>query len=114
MVKRCMKIARGSLGAIDRQVAAAAADGKRISAGLKVLAKAEKDGMVALTAEDIKLLREIIDNYTGVGLRDLAATIKAVDEKQARLESQLRQADDTAQELHVQLTLVDPAKVDSA
>ena len=97
MVKRCMKIARGSLGAIDRQVAAAAADGKRISAGLKVIAKAEKDGMVALTAEDIKQLREIIDNYTGIGLRDLAVTIKAVDEKQARLESQLRQQDEAAQ-----------------
>lgn len=110
MVKRCMKIARGSLGAIDKQVSAAAADGKRIAAGLKVIAKAEKDGMVALTAEDIRQLREIIDNYTGVGLRDLAATIKAVDEKQARLESQLRQQEDTAPELHVQLTLVDPAK----
>lgn len=97
MVKRCMKIARGSLGAIDKQVAAAAADGKRISAGLRVLYKAEKDGMVALTAEDIKQLREIIDNYTGVGLRDLAVTIKAVDEKQARLESQLRQQDEVAQ-----------------
>lgn len=97
MVKRCMKIARGSLSAIDKQVTAAAADSKRIAAGLKVLTKAEKDGMVSLTAVDVKLLREIIDNYTGVGLRDLAVTIKAVDEKQARLESQLRRQNEAVQ-----------------
>lgn len=106
MVKRCFKIARGSLGAIDKQVTAAAADGKRISEGLKVLSKLAKvkkdekesaDDVVQLTDKDIMLLREIINNYTGVGLRDLAATIKAVDEKQARLESQLRQQDEAAQ-----------------
>ena len=107
MVKRCFKIARGSLGAIDKQVAAAAADGKRISAGLKVLAKAEKDGMVALTAEDIKQLREIIENYTGVGLRDLAATIKAVDEKQVRLEATLAEASPQAHQIELQLEIVD-------
>lgn len=107
MVKRCFKIARGSLGAIDKQVAAAAADGKRISAGLKVLAKAEKDGMVALTAEDIKQLREIIDNYTGIGLRDLAATIKAVDEKQARLEETLAEASPQAHQIELELEIVD-------
>lgn len=123
MVKRCFKIARGSLGAIDKQVTAAAADGKRISEGLKMLSKLAKakkdekksaDDVVQLTDKDIMLLREIINNYTGVGLRDLAATIKAVDEKQARLESQLRQVDDSAQDLNVKLTLVDPAKVNSA
>lgn len=107
MVKRCMKIARGSLGAIDKQVSAAAADGKRISEGLKVLAKAEKDGMVALTAGDIKLLREIIDNYTGVGLRDLAATIKAVDEKQARLEATLAASAPEAHKIELKFEIVD-------
>lgn len=112
MVNRCFKVARNSMGAIDKQVSAAAADGKRISAGLKVLSKAEKDGVIALSAEEIQKLKDIIDNYTGVGLRDLAATIKAVDEKQARLESQLesqlKTSDDAGQELRVQLTLVDP------
>lgn len=107
MVKRCFKIARGSLGAIDKQVTAAAADGKSISAGLKVLAKAEKDGMVALTAEDIKQLREIIENYTGVGLRDLSATMKAVDEKQARLEATLAEASPQAHQIELQLEIVD-------
>ena len=102
-----MKIARGSLGAIDKQVSAAAADGKRISEGLKVLAKAEKDGMVALTAGDIKLLREIIDNYTGVGLRDLAATIKAVDEKQARLEATLAASAPEAHKIELKFEIVD-------
>ena len=107
MVKRCFKIARGSLGAIDKQVTAAAADGKRISAGLKVLAKAEKDGMVALTADDIKQLREIIENYNGVGLRDLSATMKAVDEKQARLEKTLAETSPQAHQIELELEIVD-------
>lgn len=114
MVKRCMKIARGSLGAIDKQVTAAAADGKRITAGLKVLQKASREGTVALDVADVQLLKDIVANYTGVGLRDLAATIKAVDEKQTRLESQLKQTNDQAPELRVQLTLVDPKKGDSS
>lgn len=116
MVKRCFKIARGSLGAIDKQVTAAAADGKRISEGLKVLSKLAKvkkdekesaDDVVQLTDKDIMLLREIINNYTGVGLRDLAATIKAVDEKQARLEATLAEASPQAHQIELQLEIVD-------
>lgn len=104
LVRRCMKITRTAVGAIDKQITAAAGDGKRIAKGLKVIAKAEKDGMIALTEEDVKALREIVSEYTGVGLRDLAATIKAMDEKQTRLEGQLGMGDASG---NIQVTFTD-------
>lgn len=70
--------------------------------------------MIALSEEDVKKLKGILADYTGIGLRELSGSMKDVHALQQSLEEQLLDAPDTAQELHVQLTLVDPAKVNSA
>ena len=77
--------------------------------GLKVLRKAAKDGVIALDEMDVKALQKIVADYTGVGLRELSGAVKDIAQQQAALETQLLDAPDAAPELHVQLTLVDPA-----
>ena len=57
----------------------------------------------------MKNLQKIARDYTGVGLRELSGAVKDIAQQQAALETQLLDAPDAAPELHVQLTLVDPA-----
>ena len=78
--------------------------------GLKVLRKAARDGVIGLEAKDVQRLQEIIADYSGVGLRELSGTLREVAARQEALEAQLLDAPDAAPELHVQLTLVDPAR----
>ena len=45
-----------------------------------------------------------------MGLRELSGTLREVAARQEALEAQLLDAPDAAPELHVKLTLVDPAR----
>lgn len=89
LVKRCNNIVTKSIGAIDRKVMDAAKETKTMSEGLRIIAKAAKDGVIALDESEVKLLRSAMLDYTGVGMRDLAAVVKAIDEKTERLENQI-------------------------
>lgn len=111
-VEKCGRIVDRALGAIGKKVTAAASECREVDDGLKVLKKAAKDGVIALSEEDVKKLKGILADYTGIGLRDLAATIKAVDEKQARLEATLAEASPQAHQIELELEIVD--KVDTS
>lgn len=108
-VEKCGKIVDRALGAIGKKVTAAASECREVNDGLKVLQKAAKDGVIGLSEEDVKKLRGIVADYTGVGLRELSGSMKDVHALQQSLEAQLTDAESAAPELHVQLTLVDPA-----
>lgn len=109
-VEKCGKIVDRALGAIGKKVTAAASECREVNDGLKVLQKAAKDGVIGLTEAEVKKLRGIVADYTGVGLRELSGSMKDVHALQQSLEAQLTDAESAAPELHVQLTLVDPAK----
>lgn len=113
-VEKCGRIVDRALGAIGKKVTAAASECREVDDGLKVLKKAAKDGVIALSEDDVKKLKGILADYTGIGLRELSGSMKDVHALQQSLEEQMLDAPDAAQELHVQLTLVDPAKVNSA
>lgn len=106
-VEKCGRIVDRALGAIGKKVTAAASECREVDDGMKVLKKAAKDGVIALSEEDVKKLKGILADYTGIGLRDLAATIKAVDEKQARLEETLAEASPQAHQIELELEIVD-------
>lgn len=89
LVKRCNKIVTNSIGAIDRKVMDAARGTKLMNEGLRVIEQAAEFGAIALKETDVALLKSAYTHYTGVGLRDLAATLKAIDEKTERLENQI-------------------------
>ena len=113
MVRKCMKIVRNTMGAIDRQVSAACRNRQQLEQGLDAIARAAGAGSIDLSESEVLKLRNIVNDYTGIGVRDLTAVLKSVDEKQARLESQLGvRNEESAPEIHVQLTLVDPAEKD--
>lgn len=114
LVRRCMKVAGNAVKAIDQQIGAAVSDRKRIQDGLRVIAKAARDGVIALDEAEVKALRTIVTEHCDVSLRDVAATLKAIDEKQERLENELAGGANVAPELHVQLTMVEPDKKDTA
>lgn len=92
-VEKCGKIVDRALGAIGKKVTAAASECREVNDGLKVLQKAAKDGVIGLSEEDIKKLRGIVADYTGVGLRELSGSMKDVHALQQSLEAQLERAD---------------------
>lgn len=108
-ILKCGRIVDKALMALDRKISAAGRECKDVDEGLKVLRKAAKDGVIALDEMDVKALQKIARDYTGVGLRELSGAVKDIAQQQAALETQLLDAPDAAPELHVQLTLVDPA-----
>ena len=73
-IARCEKIGDKVLRALDRKAEAAAKDTRTINDGLAVLEKAAKDGVIALSEAEVASLRNVVSDYTGVGLRELAGT----------------------------------------
>ena len=108
-ILKCGKIVDKALAALDKRVAAAGREARDMDEGLKVLKKAAKDGVIGLSEDEVKSLQKIVQDYTGIGLRELSGTVKDIAQQQLTLEQQLLDAPDAAPELHVQLTLVDPA-----
>lgn len=109
-IARCEKIGDKVLRALDRKAEAAVKDTKTVNDGLAVLEKAVKDGVIALTEAEIAGLRDVVKDYTGIGLRELAGTMKDVAARQETLEAHLAEKEEAAPEINLQLTLVDPAK----
>ena len=107
-ILKCGKIVDKGLSTLERRITAAGRECKDVDEGLKVLRKAAKDGVIGLSEDEIKSLQKIVQDYTGVGLRELSGTVKDIAQQQAALETQMLDAPDAAPELHVQLTLVDP------
>ena len=108
-ILKCGKIVDKALAALDKRVAAAGREARDMDEGLKVLKKAAKDGVIGLSEDEVKSLQKIVQDYTGIGLRELSGTVKDIAQQQLTLEQQLLDAPDAAPALHVQLTLVDPA-----
>ena len=109
-IARCEKIGDKVLRALDRKAEAAAKDTRTINDGLAVLEKAAKDGVIGLSEAEVASLRNVVSDYTGVGLRELAGTMKDVAARQETLEAHLAEKEEAAPEINLQLTLVDPAK----
>lgn len=109
-ILKCGKIVDKGLSTLERKITAAGQECRDVDEGLKVLRKAAKDGVIALSEDEVKNLQKIARDYTGVGLRELSGAVKDIAQQQAALETQLLDAPDAAPELHVQLTLVDPAE----
>lgn len=109
-IARCEKIGDKVLRALDRKAEAAAKDTRTINDGLAVLVKAAKDGVIALSEAEVASLRNVVTDYTGVGLRELAGTMKDVAARQETLEQHLGEKEEAAPEINLQLTLVDPTK----
>ena len=105
-IARCEKIGDKVLRALDRKAEAAAKDTRTINDGLAVLEKAAKDGVIALSEAEVASLRNVVSDYTGVGLRELAGTMKDVAARQETLEQHLGEKDGTG----VQITFVDGAE----
>ncbi|MFQ9975027.1 MAG: hypothetical protein ACLRVN_01425 [Butyricicoccus sp.] len=107
---RCEKIGDKVLRALYRKAEAAAKDTRTINDGLAVLEKAAKDGVIGLSEAEVASLRNVVSDYTGVGLRELAGTMKDVAARQETLEQHLGEKEEAAPEINLQLTLVDPTK----
>lgn len=103
LVRKCMKVYGDSIAVMEQRIAAAAADQQRIEDGLKVIRKAARDGMIGLAVEDVEMIKKLIGGYTGIKLRDLAATVKAMGEEQEKLEGSLGMGDSGA----VQISFAD-------
>lgn len=88
-IARCEKIGDKVLRALDLKASAAVKDTKKLDAGLEVLEKAASQGVHGLRPEDVDKLREAVKDYTGVGLRELAGTMKDVAARQETLEQHL-------------------------
>ena len=106
-VEKCGKIVDRALGAIGKKVTAAASECREVNDGLKVLQKAAKDGVIGLTEAEVKMLRGIVADYTGVGLRELSGSMKDVHALQQSLEEQLLDASPQAHQIELQLEIVD-------
>lgn len=85
-IKKCGKIIDRAMNAIDLKVSAASRETKLVREGIEVLRRAARDGYVSMTEDDVKKIREIIGEYTGVGLRDLSTTLKDIAAHQDKLE----------------------------
>ena len=109
-IARCEKIGDKVLRALDRKAEAAAKDTRTINDGLAVLEKAARDGVISLSEAEVASLRNVVTDYTGVGLRELAGTMKDVAARQETLEQHLGEKEEAAPEINLQLTLVDPTK----
>lgn len=77
-----------------------------INDGLAVLEKAARDGVISLSEAEVASLRNVVTDYTGVGLRELAGTMKDVAARQETLEQHLGEKDGTG----VQITFVEGAE----
>ncbi len=84
--RRCGKIVDRSLGAIGRRVADADSEYKTMREGLRVIARAAKDGYLGLSEDDVETLKKAVRGYTGVGLRELSGAMKDVFSLQSSLE----------------------------
>ena len=109
-IARCETIGDKVLRALYRKAEAAAKDTRTINDGLAVLEKAAKDGVIGLSEAEVASLRNVVSDYTGVGLRELAGTMKDVAARQETLEQHLGEKEEAAPEINLQLTLVDPTK----
>ena len=70
-ILKCGKIVDKALAALDKRVAAAGREARDMDEGLKVLKKAAKDGVIGLSEDEVKSLQKIVQDYTGIGLREL-------------------------------------------
>ena len=104
-IARCEKIGDKVLRALDRKAEAAVKDTRAIGDGLDALEKAARDGVIALTEAEIAGLRDVVRDYTGIGLRELAGTMKDVAARQDALEQHLGERDGGA---GAQITFVSP------
>ena len=102
-IARCEKIGDKVLRALDRKAKAAVKGTKTVNDGLAVLEKAAKDGVIALTEAEIAGLRDVVKDYTGIGLRELAGTMKDVAARQDALEAHLSEGDSR----EIQITFAD-------
>lgn len=74
----------------------------------RVMLKILSDG--ELDEETRTAMVKIVEAYTGTSMTDMVKVVKETMEMHDRLESRLAGESETASEVHVQLTLVDPAK----
>ena len=95
-ILKCGKIVDKALAALDKRVAAAGREARDMDEGLKVLKKAAKDGVIGLSEDEVKSLQKIVQDYTGIGLRELSGTVKDIAQQQAALETQMLDAPDAA------------------
>lgn len=114
-LKRQRSIVDKALLAIERQVKVAAVEGKTIDEGIRVIRNAAKGGKLSLSASEIKTLKKILKEYTGIGLRDLIDTAKKMDEMEAGLQSGTDTSDtaSAAARVFVQAALPDRDNVES-
>lgn len=92
-IKKCGRIVDKALGAIDRKVTAAAHECKAVTDGMAVLRKAAALGVIGLTEEEVTSLRKVVADYTGVGLREMSATMGDICKMQEALERQIEGGD---------------------
>ena len=103
-IKKCGRIVDKALGAIDRKVTAAAHECKTVTEGMAVLRKAARDGVIGLTEAEVSALQNVVKDYTGVGLREMSATMGDICKMQESLERQVSGGDTVTT---VQVTFVD-------
>ena len=103
-IKRCNRIVDKSLRALDLKIEGVAKNARKMAEGLDVLVKAADDGVLSLTDAELATLREAVDDYTGVGLRELSGTIKEIAARQEVLEAHLSEGDST----DAQITFASP------
>lgn len=108
-IMKCGKIVDGALAVLQKKVKAAGNECKEMDYILGVLSDKAKDDEIDLTKEEVDALRKIIKDYTGTGVRELSSVVKEIAQQQLSMEQQLLDAPDAAPEVHVRLTLVDPA-----
>lgn len=109
-IRRCNRIVDKTLRAVEIKADTAASECRAVKNGLKVLEKAAEQGVIGLTEAEVASLRNIIADYTGTSMRELASVIKDVAARQEVLEAHLSEKEDAAPEVNLRLTLVDPTK----
>lgn len=109
-IKKCGKIVDNALAVLQKKVTAAGNECKEMDYILGVLSEKAQDDEIELTKQEVESLRNIIKNYTGTGVRELSSVVKDIAQQQLSMEQQMLDEPDDAPELHVRLTLIDPAK----
>lgn len=96
-IRRCNRIVDKTLRAVEIKADAAAGEGRAVKNGLKVLEKAAEQGVIGLTEAEVASLKNIVKDYTGVTMRELAGTMKDVAARQDVLEQGLGKGDGSVQ-----------------
>lgn len=106
-IRRCNRIVDKTLRAVEIKADAAAGEGRAVKNGLKVLEKAAADGVIGLTEAEVASLKNIVKDYTGVTMRELAGTMKDVAARQDVLEQGLGEGAGADSGMQIEFVLPD-------